>query len=512
MQLSSELIYLHLQKQFSFTMTGELSHHLLFERPVFWLPGTPSKDYCIYLCGAENISGFPQSFPNSLLLVTGIPKIPPVCQAAFCFSEEISLPEIYNSLHELYTLYETWDIRLYELLYQNCSLHTLLDCCENIFQNPILVHNREFEFIAYSSLIDKNPNLSFLVEQERSQEAYCDFRLIQAFQQTFLETEPQFFPDTITGIKSLYINLFNHGEFIGRIVIPEVMRPLRKSDIPLLRHLSQTIQIAITSQPADLQTDKFYTLSHLIGQILNGKLNEDSYIKKAMKTFHWQNDHAYFCSVFNMDPWDIQNNTSKIIRNRFEMLVPDSCTVEFNHKIVMFVNLTLNGRTQPEVIHLYAELARDNFLKIGCSKVYTGFHFSFQLLYLQAEIALKFGSRYMPDLWIHHFNQIADKYLLEKLISDMPAEMVCAPEIVEMHYYDIEHHTEYLFTLKIYLDNNMQPVSTARELFIHRTTLAYRLEKIQELFHISIDNAHNRLFFRLSIQLLETTLLNGAEN
>lgn len=68
----------------------------------------------------------------------------------------------------------------------------------------------------------------------------------------------------------------------------------------------------------------------------------------------------------------------------------------------------------------------------------------------------------LPEIWIHHFNQIADKYLLEKSISELPSEMVCAPEIVSMHHYDEKHHTQYMATLKAYLDHNMQPVSTAR--------------------------------------------------
>lgn len=509
MRLSSELIYCHLKERFSFSLVGELCSQLLFERPVFWLTGISMQDHGVYLCMAEDLADYPDKFPDSLLLTTGDPKKAPVCHAAFYFPENVSLLKVHNSLHELYTIYENWDMELSHILNEKDALTELLECSEKIFRNPILIHNRDFEFIAHSGIIDRNPALSFLVEGENSQEAYNNFRLHQEFQQTFSKDGPCFFPDTITGIRSVYINLFNRGRYLGRIVIPEVIRELQGSDLPLLKHLSHYIQTAITSSlSGGERLSTLRTLDYFIGKILEGDLNENSYIEKALGTFHWQNDHEYFCAVFSMDLLDVQNSTSKTIRSHLEFLIQDACIVEYRQKIVMFVNQTRNGRSQEDIIRLFTDLVRDNYLKVGCSKVYIGFRFSFQLLYRQAEIALHYGSRYMPELWIHHFNQIADKFLLENLISGLPAEMLCAPEIVAMYHYDQKHHTQYMATLKSYLDNNMHPVSTAQEMFIHRATLTYRLDKIGKLFHISLDKAYNRLFFRISILLLENTVLN----
>ena len=78
-----------------------------------------------------------------------------------------------------------------------------------------------------------------------------------------------------------------------------------------------------------------------------------------------------------------------------------------------------------------------------------------------------------------------------------------------MYQYDQENNTEYYLTLKTYLENNMQPVVTASRLFVHRTTLMYRLNKINQLFHIDISTAYNRLFLQVSMLLLDQMLLNG---
>ena len=78
-----------------------------------------------------------------------------------------------------------------------------------------------------------------------------------------------------------------------------------------------------------------------------------------------------------------------------------------------------------------------------------------------------------------------------------------------MYQYDLKNNTEYYLTLKTYLENNMQPVITASLLFVHRTTLMYRLNKIQQLFHIDISTAYSRLFLELSMLMLDQMLLNG---
>lgn len=512
MQLSSEIINNYLKTLFLYTIRGPINSELFYSRPVFLDASVTVQNRGIYLCTSRELTDCYQSPVHALAFVAGQPRegAERLCDTLFVFEEGFPLTRLSNALNELFNTYDQWDQALSTLLSENSPMGRLLDCSEKIFENPILVHNHDFEFIAYSRYIDTHPSLSFLVDQDRSVEAYNDFRLSQDFQATFASTKACFFPDTITGIRSLYMNIFNHKSFIGRIVIPEVTRSFNESDRALLAHFSRYIQASIINHP-DSYLDRLNTLDHLTYLILTGKIKEDAYIEKAMGAFCWQNYHDYFCTVFSMDPLDVQNHTFKMIRNRLEMLVPDSCIVEYQERLVMFVNLTLNQYRQSEIVGLYAELVRDSYLKAGYSKVYKGFHFSFRLLYLQANTSLEYGSRYFPDQWIHSFNSIADKYLLEKLTSDFPAEMVCAPEVVAMYHYDEVHHTEYFDTLKCYLQNNMQPVITAKKLFIHRTTLMYRLNKIFELFQLDLSTSYSRIFLQLSIMLLEQTFLNGED-
>ena len=250
----------------------------------------------------------------------------------------------------------------------------------------------------------------------------------------------------------------------------EALEKFHKRDMQILQCLTPYILAILSHEQYGLPENAIYSLNQLIGRILKGDVTEDSYIIHSMADFGWQNSHHFFCMVFLADPIDVQNHTVASICRRLENQVPASCVVEFDRQIVMFVNLDQGGISLPEAVHCCTELIRDSNLKAGISRSYEGFHLSFQLLHRQAAIALNLGQRYLPERWLHHFDDISARYQLELLVSELPAEMICTPELLKMYQYDLKNNTEYYLTLKTYLENNMQPVITASLLFVHRTT------------------------------------------
>ena len=68
--------------------------------------------------------------------------------------------------------------------------------------------------------------------------------------------------------------------------------------------------------------------------------------------------------------------------------------------------------------------------------------------------------------------------------------------------HDAHSQTDYVKTLRTYLDNNMNIAQTARDLFIHRTSLIARLERIASLLDIDLDNPNDRLQLAINLRML----------
>lgn len=64
---------------------------------------------------------------------------------------------------------------------------------------------------------------------------------------------------------------------------------------------------------------------------------------------------------------------------------------------------------------------------------------------------------------------------------------------------------ELFLSLKTYLEENGNVSRTAEKLFIHRRTMTYRLQKIQELLMMDLDNAEHRFILQFCIKLKELT-------
>ncbi|MFR9192700.1 MAG: helix-turn-helix domain-containing protein [Anaerovoracaceae bacterium] len=57
-------------------------------------------------------------------------------------------------------------------------------------------------------------------------------------------------------------------------------------------------------------------------------------------------------------------------------------------------------------------------------------------------------------------------------------------------------------TLEVYFNNCRNSVNTARDLFIHRNTLLYRLEQISKILDLDLNNNEQVLIIQLALKAL----------
>ena len=75
------------------------------------------------------------------------------------------------------------------------------------------------------------------------------------------------------------------------------------------------------------------------------------------------------------------------------------------------------------------------------------------------------------------------------------------PAIRQLEAYDREHEAELERTLQVFLQENCSHTAAARELFIHRSTLLYRLDRIGEITGVDLRDPEERFRLLLSIYL-----------
>ena len=80
--------------------------------------------------------------------------------------------------------------------------------------------------------------------------------------------------------------------------------------------------------------------------------------------------------------------------------------------------------------------------------------------------------------------------------------MICHEGLLDLKEQDEKNQTQYLETPGI-SGNSISVPPGCRELFIHRSTFLYRLDRIREILQSDLDDPEEIFYLELSFRLLE---------
>lgn len=144
----------------------------------------------------------------------------------------------------------------------------------------------------------------------------------------------------------------------------------------------------------------------------------------------------------------------------------------------------------------------------GMSEHYLGqhcFHQGFQ----DASLALEVGMRQKGSGKRHTYASTGVYRILQILANDTEVHAVVASTIGDIVEYDQEKGLELIHTLMIYIRNSCNVSQTARELNLHRQSLLYRLNRIESLTGLSLNDPDNLFLLDLSLRLWSTGQINS---
>jgi len=101
------------------------------------------------------------------------------------------------------------------------------------------------------------------------------------------------------------------------------------------------------------------------------------------------------------------------------------------------------------------------------------------------------------------FEELGSYVLLHDLKESQAAMLFMKKHLEKIINYSKGSNMDLLRTLRIYLEQNGSIKNTAENLFIHRSTLLYRLEKVKELMDIDLDDSETRFNLMMAYKLYD---------
>ena len=100
---------------------------------------------------------------------------------------------------------------------------------------------------------------------------------------------------------------------------------------------------------------------------------------------------------------------------------------------------------------------------------------------MQATDAMNLGKVSDSNSRVYFYEDYYLPAILAPRIDQMPKSNYISPVITQIREYDEKHSSDLLGTLKVYIRNLCNTSDSAKELHIHRNSLLYRINKIEEL-------------------------------
>jgi len=120
--------------------------------------------------------------------------------------------------------------------------------------------------------------------------------------------------------------------------------------------------------------------------------------------------------------------------------------------------------------------------------------------YKEAQIALEVSKIFYEDAQVIAYNQLG----IGRLIYQLPLPL-CKMFIREVFgdYSPDSIDAETLTTIDKFFENNLNVSETSRQLFIHRNTLVYRLDKIQKNTNLDLRNFEDAIAFKIALMVVK---------
>lgn len=505
MKLSAQILKWRLEEEFKLNSGDHAGSSLCLSRPLFYEPGMQLKEHKVYIVDQpDHLLGEIPALGELLLLVIGegiLRSNPGTMADIFEFPMESSAFAVFNKVQEIFDIYDDWELILRNSADEEKSLQVMVDESVNIFGNPITIHTADFFMLSYSGIYEEKDNLKSLIEPNNLFEFSNAFKQDPEYNRARTYRQPFIFPEYITGYRSLCANIFDHGIYAYRIAVAEVLEDFKPGAPELMQFFAGYVE-KMLKKLSVLKESNVFSLYRVLKEILEDEKRNLVQIGHDLLEYGWEESHQYVCISLKVAALDRKNMTVKFICNHIESLISNACAFQYKADIAVFVNLSRFGGNAEDVCSKLVLFLRDSYLKAGISNEFTGFS-EMKYYYYQAQVALEAGNRIQQFQWLHRFDEIALFYLLEQSVKEFPPHLCCSGKLMELKRYDARHNTDFYETLRIYLENHLNAVQSAKDLYIHRSTFLYRMERIKELISLDMEDRNMILYLMISYRLLE---------
>ena len=457
---------------------------------------------CLYTADSRQLSATPRAlWPKQLFCIAGEK---PLELGDFdgniaLFPEFISGKKLTEAASGAGAFFGEWSAKLLDMVYEGRSLDEIVSFAHEYFQNPILIYDSSLKVLSYTSdeeveedMWNRTVTNRTVTEMDAAEakELRKYISLAEKNSRPFRHTAPSL-------ARPFYsCNILVKSKRAGMVDIMEKNRSLTKADLDMMENFCYLLSFQMLQYSAMRENlGSIYYL--LLSELLNGGISTKDTLTSRLAAVNWDiAENFRVLSFVPVNSYMTDSEFKSIFESMMNMNIGGKGII-YEGAIVFILSSHDPGVLSAEKLRNLDAFCGQNGLRCGVSEAYTDI-LKTHLMYPRTRLALNYSSDnivFFEDVRFTNILNYCSRY-------PRPEELLhpCIRELAEQ---DAEKQTEYLETLRVYLNCKFNQLAASKALYIHRTTMAYRLEKISELGNIDFNDSGLLLQLYFSLMLYD---------
>lgn len=423
----------------------------------------------------------------------------------------LSLVPLYNKVQQELSRYLNWTKDLNEIILSDRGIQKLAEKGYEMIGHPVMILNMGFKLLGGS--VPDSFNDPLLLELIKngflSYESVCtlvdeEAQLTNPFAPKIEYISPR------NGNRTIVRRIYYSGNLIARVIITLQGSFGDEYYSQLATDLAEYVQHYFLNTKAS-QYMASTEIGTLISDLIEFRLTDPEELEHRLKLVPAMTvDKYYHALVMSFEertkaiPWNY-------VISQIEQIFPQSCITVYRNDIIILAKkfnhngiLSFDHEKLMEILKFY-----DAYLAIGN---YSKFLTSLRPIYIQTKTTIRLGRvfRSDPEKRIFYYEEYSMYHTID-LCADVAHDgyhngnliYLCHPSLIGIERYDKKYGTNLKETLNVYLNNDCNTVKAAKLMYVHRNTMYYKINKIEELIGQKLDNGILKERLMFSFHVLE---------
>jgi hypothetical protein len=507
MNVNADIIFEYIGKSCRIQRFGAECRCLPLQRVLFLDLSLPLSPENLYLTDTNTLNENDIVVPGlSFLCVGDVPSLR-VLESGSCilalkdYGHPLQqLPRILNAVQDVFAFFDSWDKNLQHILDSSISIREMVECSIPVFRNPLFINNQDLKVIVstlFKDTVETGRGFGdFIVED-------CDI-LASTFAVNNLRSTPNYTSARmgeydLRGQHYVFVQMQHQSHNLGVLTLSDSNIALRSFDKMLLEHLAGYIEKAMHKQDC-VEGDDSVSQRSLFKSLLQGSPIHEYKVRNLLSA---QDEQTFVCICLK----PIEHGSSipfHYIYDSIRLLFPSSISFKHDNLAVCFLKVDKDGLGLTEAMDKMEGFLAEIKFHSGVSYPFTDV-FEARDFFLQARCALMTGSSLDPRKPHYLFSDYALPYALQNSLGVFRPRHFCPPGLLRLHETNGHSCVNYWETLRILLDSEMNVARAAKALYLHRSTMLQRLERIKAITGIDFDDPKQRLYIQICMHTFDVT-------